>query len=449
MIKDKELIKKIIGIGVPIALQNFVFSMVNFADVFMIGKLGETSLAAVGLSNQISFLLNLLMFGITSGAGVLTAQYWGDNDIKSIKKVLGLSLVLSIICSSIFFIGARFYSEEILMVYTKDSAVILLGAKYLKLIGFSYIIWAFSFVYVLQLRSIGVTKISLYASCASLLINVVFNYILIFGKFGFKAYGVEGAAVATVFARLVEFLVVIFYVYINKLPVAAKVNEMFGYHFDFIKNYINISLPVILNESIWALGINSYAMIYARMSTSAVATINVVSSIERVVFVAFIGLASATSVVIGNTIGAGEEDKAVEYGVKLQKFSMFQGIIAGVIVLILSVPILKVYDLSPETFKMAKLTVLSLAFIIPLKSVNSAIVVGILRGGGDTKFSLFMDVGALWLIAIPLAYFGGLKWGLAINIVYLLTGSEELIKVFIGTRRVKSKKWINNITINK
>lgn len=189
MIKDKELIKKIIGIGVPIALQNFVFSMVNFADVFMIGKLGETSLAAVGLSNQISFLLNLLMFGITSGAGVLTAQYWGDNDIKSIKKVLGLSLVLSIICSSIFFIGARFYSEELLMVYTKDSAVILLGAKYLKLIGFSYIIWAFSFVYVLQLRAIGVTKISLYASCASLLINVVFNYILILENLDLKLMG--------------------------------------------------------------------------------------------------------------------------------------------------------------------------------------------------------------------------------------------------------------------
>ncbi len=445
MIKDKELLKKVLYIAVPIALQNLISSSVNFVDVFMIGKLGETSLAAVGLSNQITFLLNLLLFGITSGAGVMTAQYWGKKDIVSIKKVLGLALILSFSCALVFFLGARFIPEELLRVYTRDLEVIKLGGRYLKIVSFSYLIWAISFVYALQLRALAIAKVTVYSALVSLVVNVFLNYVLIFGKFGFKAYGVEGAAFATAIARCFEFFVIIFFVYYKKYPLAAKVSELTGFSTEFFKKYIKISLPVILNESIWALGINSYAMIYARMSTEAVATVNVVSSIERIVFVGFIGLANASGVIIGNTIGEGNEEKAKDYGKSFEIMAFGLGIIVAIIMAIITIPILNVYELKVETYNMAKITLFILCFILPLKSMNSATIVGILRGGGDTKYALYIDVAALWLIAVPLAYLGGLVFGLPVYLVYLLASSEEIIKLLFGLKRVLSNKWINNV----
>ena len=445
MLKDKELLRKVMYIAVPIALHNLISSSVNFADVFMIGKLGESSLAAVGLSNQISFLLNLLLFGITSGAGVMTAQYWGKKDIINIKKVLGLALIFSLICSTMFFLASFFMPEKLLKIYTSDLEVISLGVKYLKIVCFSYLIWAVSFVYVLQLRGIAITKITVISSFISLIVNIFLNYILIFGKFGFRAYGVEGAAIATCIARLVEFFVIIVAVYIRKYPLAAKFKELINFDINFVKNYLKISLPVLLNETIWSLGINCYSMIYARMSTEAVATVNVVSSIERIVFVGFIGLANSAGVIIGNTIGEGENEKAEKYGVSFEKMAFILGIVMAIVMALITIPILNVYELKEKTYNMAKITLFILAFILPLKSINSTIIVGILRGGGDTKFPLYIDVAALWLVSVPLVYFGGLVWGLPVYLVYLLAASEEIIKLIFGFRRIKSKKWINNV----
>lgn len=445
MKKDKELLKKLLYIAVPIALQNLISSSVNFADVFMIGKLGETSLAAVGLSNQISFLLNLLLFGITSGAGVMTAQYWGKKDIINIKKVLGLALILSLMCSTLFFLGAYFMPHSLLKIYTPDIEVINLGAKYLKIVSFSYFIWAASFVFVLQLRALSITKITVVSAFVGLVINVILNYVLIFGKLGFKKYGVEGAAIATVIARIAEFMVIIGAVYIKKYPLAGKINEFISFDFEFLKRYLRISLPVIINESIWALGINSYSMIYARMSTEAVATVNVVSSIERIVFVGFIGLANASGIIIGNTIGEGDEEKAKQYGYSFEKMALILGLVLAVIMGLITIPILNVYELKKETYQMAKITLFVLCFILPLKSINCTTIVGVLRGGGDTKYALYIDVAALWLVSVPLAYIGGLVFKFPVYIVFLLASAEEVIKLILGLKRVFSNKWINNV----
>lgn len=445
MIKNKELLRKVLPIAVPIALQNLISSSINFADVFMIGKLGEASLAAVGLSNQITFLLNLLLFGITSGAGVMTAQYWGKKDVVSIKKVLGLAMILSVSCAVIFFLGAFFIPEKLLKIYTTDKEVISLGINYLKTISLSYFVYAVSFVYVLQLRALTITKITVVSAFASLVVNVFLNYVLIYGKFGFKAYGVVGAGMAMVIARVFELGVILFAVYYQKYPLAAKFSELLGFSKEFVSRYFKISLPVILNESIWALGINCYSMIYARMSTEAVATVNVVSSIERIVFVGFIGLANASGVIIGNTIGEGNEDKAKEYGYIFEKMALILGVSLAIVMGLITIPILNVYELKPETFQMAKITLFILCFILPLKSINCTTIVGVLRGGGDTKFALYIDVAALWLISVPFAYFGGLVFGLPVYLVYLLACSEEIIKLIFGLKRVFSNKWIHNV----
>lgn len=442
---NRKFLKKVSVIAIPIALQNLIISSINVADVFMIGKLGETPLAALGLANQIMFMLSLLLFGINSGAGVLTAQFWGKRDIKSIHKVLGLALILSVGTAMLFLAGGQLIPNKLISLYSPDRDVILLGGSYLKIVSWSYVFTAISFVYALQLRNLSITKVTVYSSVVSLIINITLNYMLIFGNWGFKPMGVEGAAIATTIARFFEMSAILSIVFIKKYPLVTKVNELFAFNKAFVKRYMEISSPVIINEMFWALGMTTYSMVYAHMSTSAVATVNIVGSIERIIFTAFVGIANATGVMVGNKIGEGNEVEARTYGKKFAILAVIAGLLGSLMIFLMAKPVLSVYDLSDEVRQLAYYTLLALCLIIPFKSFNSTAVVGILRGGGDTKYALVVDLVALWLMGVPLAYYGGMHLGLPVYLVYLVAGSEEMVKFFLGLSRIRSGKWVKNV----
>lgn len=446
--KRNGFLKKVSLIAIPIALQNLIISSINVADVFMIGKLGETPLASLGLANQIMFIFTLLLFGINSGAGVLTAQFWGKKDIKNIHKVLGLALCLSTTIALLFFVAAKVIPYKLISIYSPDAEVIRIGGNYLKIVCWSYIFTAFSFVYALQLRNLSIIKISVYSSLITLVINITLNYILIFGNFGFRPMGVEGAAIATTIARFMEATFIISYVHIKKYPLVAKAKDLFDFNINFVKRYFNISLPVIANEGFWALGITSYSMIYAHMSTSAIATINIVGSIERIIFTGFIGIANASAVLVGNKVGEGNEKEASIYGKHSSFLAVMAGLLGSLIILIAARPVLNIYNLSPEVDIMAFKTLMILCILLPFKAFNGTIVVGVLRGGGDTKYALFIDLIALWVMGVPLTFFAGLHLHLPIYLVYLAAGSEEMAKFFFGLQRLKSGKWIKNVVEN-
>lgn len=236
--EDLVFYKKLWIIGFPIALQNFMQSSLNMIDVFMVGKLGESAISSVGIANQLFFLLILIMFGINSGASVFTAQYWGKKDIINIKRTAGIAIIFTLFFSLLLSITALFFSEEFMKIFIgeNDKEVIKLGAGYLKITGAGYIFSAMSFSIAMLLRSIGKTKLPMYTSFFSLLINVVFNYLLIFGKYGFPEMGVNGSAVATTVARTFEFVIIIYFIYNFKYEIAGKLSEYLNFDFNFLKN---------------------------------------------------------------------------------------------------------------------------------------------------------------------------------------------------------------------
>ncbi|NLN64882.1 MAG: MATE family efflux transporter [Clostridiaceae bacterium] len=445
--KDDVFYKNLFKITMPIALQNLMMSSINFVDTIMIGQLGETNIAAVALANQLFFLVALFLFGVGSGASVFVAQFWGKKDVKNIRKVLGLSIVCSVVISSLATLIIMIFPELILSLFTKDTEVIRISSSYLRIVCFSYIPTAISFCFATTLRSTGQPKLPMIASAVALTVNAVLNYILIFGKLGMPAMGARGAAVATVIARFAETAMLLGAVYYFKLAPAASFRELSAFNRDFAAKFFRVVIPVVMNEALWSLGVTMYTVVYGRMGTNILASINISSAIEGIAFVLFRGMANACAVMVGNKIGEGDEQTAYIYSMRLAVLGPLLGVVVGLIVVLSSDLLLSFYNVTEQVYKNARTILTIFGFFMPLKIFNMINIVGILRSGGDTRFSLFLDTFGVWIIAVPLAFVGGLVYHLPVYIVYVLVNLEEIFKFSLGLKRFISKKWINNVTL--
>ncbi len=445
MFSDKEYYTALVRIGAPIVIQNFLMSSLNMVGVLMIGQLGETQVAAVGLANQLFFLLSLLLFGISSGASLFTAQLWGRRDVISIHKVLGLALALGLGFSSIFALVAIAFPQVFLSFYTTDPRVIAMGSQYLRIIGISYLATSISYGYANILRSVENSRLPMYVSIGALAVNMLLNYLLIFGRLGFPNMGVPGAAVATLVARILETSVLVAAAYLLHTPVAARLSQLLAFNRTFLRRYFATALPVVFNESLWALGISIYNAIYAHIGTNSIAAVNIASTVESLAFVLFIGIASATAVVIGGRIGAGEEHKASIYARRSLVLGVIGAVLLGLSIFATKDLILSLYKVSVETQLNARNILTILAFALWVRASNTIIVVGVLRSGGDTRFSFVLDVGTVWFIGIPLALLGAFVLHFPVYGVVLMVMGDEIAKFCIGIWRVSSGKWINNL----
>jgi putative MATE family efflux protein len=446
--KDPEYFSNVRKIALPIIIQQLMFSGLNMLGVILIGQKGEASVAAVGLAGQIAFLLNLVHFGIISGAAMFTAQFWGKRDILNLRRVLGLCLMLAISASLIFFTLSQLFPSQILRIYSKDPAVIELGTSYIRTFSWTFLFFAITFSYALVMRSTGDVKIPTTVSVGALLISTFLSYSLIFGKFGFPELGIQGAAVAAVIARFLECITLLTITYARKLPVAASIRELTGFDKAFFRKVIRPMLPVILNELFWSLGITTYNIIYGRMGTPSYAAINIVSTIEQVAFVVFIGVSNATAVLVGNRIGAGKEDEAYLYAGRSLGIGILGGMLLGLLLRLIKIPVLSLYHVSPEVIQNASGIINVVSFFLWIRVNNMTTVVGILRAGGDTRFSLFLDGIIIWIVGVPMAYLGAFVFHWPVYLVYLCAMSEEATKWFLGINRYFSRKWINNLTVH-
>ena len=442
---DPEYFPNIRKIAIPIIIQQFTFSGLNMLGVVFVGQKGEVSVAAVGLAGQLAFLLNLVHFGIISGAAMFTAQFWGRKDVPNLRRVLGLCLILAISASLIFFTLAQFLPSQILSIYTKDPEVIALGTSYVRVFSWTYLFFAITFSYALVMRSTGDVRTPTTVSVSALLLSTFLSYSLIFGKFGLPELGIQGAAVAAVIARALECITLISTTYAKKSPVAASLKELTNFDRTFLVKVIKPMSPVIINELFWALGTTTYNVIYGRMGTESFAAMNIVSTIEQLAFVIFIGIANATSVSVGNRIGAGEEDEAYLYAGRSLGLGIVGGILIGLLLQFVKTPVLSLYNVSPEVIENAGNVINVITFFLWLRVNNMTIVVGILRAGGDTRFSMFIDGFIIWLVGVPMAYLGANVWGLPVYLVYLCAMSEEATKWLLGLHRYFSRKWIHNL----
>jgi putative MATE family efflux protein len=443
---DREYVRTLLNFALPITLQNLIMSSLNMVSMVMIGQLGETPVAAVGLANQIFFLLQLILFGINTGSAIFTAQFWGKGDIPNIRRVHSFAILLGLAAALIFLLMAVLAPEFLLGIYSKDPEVIAAGSEFLRIFGWAYLFTAVSFSYAIMLRSTGQVKIPMLTSTVALVFNTILSYLLIFGKLGFPNLGISGAATAGLLARILECGALLGIVYMRRMPIALRLSDIFGLDWAFVTRIFKPVLPVILNETFWSLGITAYYVVYARIGTESVAAMNISATIENLAMVMIFGISHATAILIGNHIGAGEEQRAFLYAVRSLALVIGLGLLIGGVVLLASPAILSLYKVDPQVIFYAKRALTILALLIWVRGSNALMVVGILRSGGDTRFSLFLDGLVIWIVGVPAAVFTAfvLKW--PVHMVYLAIMSEEILKCGIGMWRVFSKKWIHNMT---
>ncbi|KAB3534889.1 MATE family efflux transporter [Alkaliphilus pronyensis] len=441
----KDFYKVMASIAIPIALQNLISSSLNAVDTVMIGNLGAAEIAAVGLSNQVFFIFVLILFGINSGMSIFTAQYWGKQDINSIKKVLGLALALGLSFSFVFFVAAAVFPQFILKIFTEDIKVIELGSEYLRIVSFSYVFTGISFAYSFILRSTGNAKLPMMVSAISLLGNTLLNFVLIFGVGSIPPLGIKGAAIATLLSRILETILILSYIYHSYEVLAVKSLKVFKISKGFLKQVMATTTPVILNEALWALGMSMYSVSYARISTEAVASVQIALTIQGIFQVIGMGLGNASAVMIGNVIGANQEKKAVDYAKKFSAMGIITGGIIGIIMIILAPYVIRLFNVSEIVSLNAVRILRVFALFMAFKFYNIILIIGILRSGGDTRFSLFLELSSVWLFGVPMVFIGAHIWRLPIHFVVVLVSCEEIIKMVVGFGRVASKKWVKRV----
>ncbi|MEG1000368.1 MAG: MATE family efflux transporter [Cellulosilyticaceae bacterium] len=443
--KDKAFLKSLWVLALPIALQSFITSSLNLIDNVMVGKLGEQAIASVGLANQFIFIFSLCIMGVNAGASVFMAQYWGRKDMPSIKKVLGLDITVGFVVSMLFGLICMFTPEIVMEILSKDQDVINLGIGYLRIVGISCIFTNFTQAYSSALRSTEQVKVPMYASLIGVMVNAVLNWVFIFGKLGAPEMGVYGAALATTIARLVEMLFIVGYVYMSKNKVASSLKELFSFDKSFVKVYFKTSWSVIANELIWSVGLAAYSTAYARISTNAVATMQIANTLNNVFTVLLVGMAVGTAIMIGNKIGAGEEEEARNCATNTGILTPMVSIVVAVAIWVLAPVVLKPFNVTQETYQDTIQVLRIMALFFPIKAFNMVMIVGVFRGGGDTTYSMLVQAGTVWLYSVPIAFIAVTVFALPVQAVFFLISTEECVKIIFELTRLKSGKWLKNV----
>ena len=446
MLDKSSFRKTVFAFLLPMAIQNLINVAISSTDVIMLGRYSEVALSASSLASQIQFILILLFFGIGSGATVLTAQYWGKKDTKTIEKILAIGIKIAFGLSLFFFIFAFFFSRSAMRIFTNDETTILEGIKYLKIVSFSYLTTSISIVYLVTMRSVERVGVSTVAYATSFVTNFIINYLLIFGSFGFPKMGVEGAAIGTLVARLVELGIVFYYNSKNRHFVSIKWKYIKSLDPILKKDFLKYSSPTMMNELLWASGTATGVAILGRLGNSIVAANSITSVVRQLAMVFAFGLANTAAIMVGKEIGKKDFHTAEIYSKKLLLYSFLSSLLGVALLLIAKPFIIKKFSLNIEVENYLNFTLNILFYYIPLQSISAVLIVGVFRAGGDTKFALIADILPLWCGSVLISAFAAFYLNLPTKIIYLLIMSDEIIKQPLIIWRYRSKKWINNVT---
>lgn len=442
----KHFLKTLLVLGWPIAVQHGFITALNLLDILMVGQLGEVEIGAVALGNQLFFLVMLFLFGVGSGSAVFVAQFWGKGDYAGIRSSFGLAMFVAIPGSLLAGLSVLIFPDLILRLFTTDERVIALGIDYVRIVSPSYLFMAITVVTGAALRGTGEVRMPLKMTVIALGLNAVLNYVFIFGPGPLPALGVAGAALGTTLARGLEAVLLIGGTIRSRHPMVGPARDYINLTKSFVRRFIRITLPVVLNEIAWSTGVTMYILVYARMGTPELAASNIAETVTRLVFVVFMGSGGAAAVMLGNQIGAGDLEGAQRDARRFAWYAPLAGIVMGVLLAAASPLVPLLYQVSEEVRLMVTRMLLITAAVVPVKSLNLHAIVGILRSGGDTRYALVSEATMLWGIGVPLAFVSGLVLRLPIHLVLLVTQSEEIGKFVLVLRRTLSGKWINRVT---
>lgn len=442
-----DFFRRLFLIAIPITLQSILLSSKSLIDVFMLGQLSEADIAAVGVGSRAIFFTTIILTGITTTGALLAAQHWGAKDNKGLRETTALTWLTSTFSAVVIIFLLQFFASFVMQLASKDSSVIALGVEYIQITSWSMLAIAFTASLGAGFRSIQQPGISTFFSGIGIALNILLNWVLIFGYLGFPALGIKGAAIATVVSSIIE--VGLFYLYLimksHLLRFGIK-DIIQSLQVDKFKAFIRLALPTTTNFLLWAGGLFAYTAIMGQTGTEGLAAFAVVTPIEAVSLSFLMGIANASGVLVGNHIGAKEYDKVYYQAILMMVVGFAVTLMVSITLYFSKEAILDLFTaLTADTRDLADTFLSILCVGIMLRSIPTTLVVGILRAGGDVKFCLYQDVLTQWFFGIPIAALGAVYFGYSAEIVYSLFFLETLFKWFASVYRLKSKKWINNL----
>ncbi len=448
-VNDKKFYKTVAGITIPIALQGLITSGVNAMDTMMISKVSQTHMSGVSLANQFISIFHIFCMGIGMGASVLVARYYGMKDKASLKSTVSIMLRLCMAMSTLFCLLTVFCPEWIMRIYTKDEQLIRYGVDYLRYSVVTYYLLGLSLTCTIVLRNVKQVRLPLYTSIGAFFVNIGANYIFIFGKFGAPRMEAAGAAVGTLVARIFEFSMICGYLFLKDQEIGFRIKHLFAPVGKLWKEYIRISIPVLVSDGILALGNNSVAMVIGRLGEDFVAANAVTTITQQLSSVMTQGFSQAGAIVTGYTLGEGDREKAYKQGYAFLGIGIVFGLVAAAIIMLLSGPMIRFNELTESAEAIAWQLMWSISIIIVFQATNSIMTKGVLRGGGDTKVLMLADNIFLWVASIPLGYLAGLVLHLPAFWIYFALKIDQVLKAFWCVIRLRSGKWIKKIKSGK
>lgn len=441
----KEFFSQIVKLTMPIVIQNLLSAAVNSADVIMLNSVGQSAISAVSLASQYAHILFMFFYGLGTGVTMLGAQYWGKKDVHAIELTTGIAYRFAILVSTAFLGLALCFPTALMRIFTNDPELISLGSTYLRIVCFSYVFWSVSEVYLSSLRSVERVAVSTVLNALALGLNVALNAVFIYGLFGAPKMGVAGVALATSISRAIQLLCCLF-VSARSKNVKMRFSYIFVHNKILFKDFINLSMPAVLNDLVWGVAFSTYSVILGHLGSDMVAANSIVVVIRNFATTFCFALGSASTIWIGKEIGRGNMKGAEKDASRLLWLTIAAGIIGGIFVLFISPFVMEHASLTTQAMHYLKYMLYINSYYVLGTAVNTTLIAGIFRAGGDSKFGLKCDLIDMWCYAVPLGFIAAFVLKLPHLVVYFLLCTDEFVKWPWVIRRYRSKKWLNNIT---
>ena len=440
-----DFYRQIFKLAIPIIIQNLLSAAVNSADVIMLNYVGQSSISAVSLAANYSSILFMVYYGLGTGASLLCSQYSGKNNLQAIHAVEGIALRFSVGISILVALIAFMMPQRMMQLFTADPELITIGSSYLRVMGITYICWGISEIYLAVLRSIGRVTISMVLNVLAFVLNIFLNAVFIFGLFGAPKLGATGVAIATALSRLVQLLACVI---VSILSKDVKLNPayMFLRSKVLFHDFIRLSLPALGNDLSWSVAFSMYSVILGHLGTDAVAANSLVIVVRNIGSVFCFAIASAGTILLGQIMGKGDLEKSKKYASRMLRLTVITGALGGVIVLAVTPFVLKFASLNETAMHYLKYMLLINSYYIMGSAVNTALIAGVFRAGGDTKFGLICDTVDMWVYAVPLGFFAAFVLKLPVLWVYFLLCTDEFVKWPWVLQHYRKGEWAKNIT---
>jgi len=443
-INNSDFRKKLTSLIVPMTLQNFVFALIPVSDSLMLVALDQDAMSAVSLSAQIMLVLNLFLLGITSGANMFAAQYWGKGDKRAIEKVAGYSVFLTIPVILLFFFSAFFTPRALISIYSNVPSIIAYGESYLRVVSFAYIFMSLAMLFESVLKNTGFVKPCTVISIISVFLNIVLNAVFIFGLFGAPRMEAAGAALATTISNGFACFTCL-YLLLKKCSVKIRFKDIFHLDNDIRRDFSKYSAPYLANQLIWGIGFTMISVIIGHMGSDATAANSIVAIVKDIVSCLCFALASGGAIVVGNELGANRLDVGKEYGDRILKLGIISGLVLGILTALSTPIVIRIVNLTPTATEYLIAMLLMCSYYICGRSINSVVIGGILGAGGDTKFGFICDTVTMWVFIVPVGMLAAFVWNLPVIAVYFILNLDEMIKIPVVLMYYKKYKWVKNI----